>query len=639
MSRREKPTAKYIVGLLKRKEEEFGNQARDFDKDAVEQYLQTNIKSAYTPAGKNVQGEPDIKAVGSGAIGFMQDQDVSIIHTKPFGHIIAFGGKDAERHASQVVEPWVNTAVWLGAQGEPVWDKGCLNLENVGRCWFKVLPAPQLWQGEDLEELVKAWNEADGEEERKSAKEKVEEYKANPANFPIVWKRCAPSSTWPESDERPGVSEVVESRKMGVAAVEARLGELPKEAKGEREIEVIEYANDVYVATAIKGATKWHHLGRDDDFFLYEPWEHGLGVNPYVLINGLPMPDNNEGRTWRSATLHLHKLVPTMDEILTDMRTSFHKSAVTPYFVKADLALRAEQGIEEKQIKVEENKEVQMLITEDAGLFPTPEVNPTMFHFLNWGTQFMEIGMMGREAQAGQTMSGQSAVSQEQARQVANGRLAIPHQSLQDGFAQVCERFLRAVVALNKKFPESMDKVTIRQKVKGNKDEVGEFGNKGREIAVGPDDVKDFFYSIKGRIKLNIAINENSNVTNARMSTDKSQGRPLLADSSALQRYYDHEDPEGEGDKIAEETAFQLGLQSLFRTIEQRLMGGVEEMSGRQLKALLERAGGLPEAAQQVANQALGGGMGTIGRSAANEQRAGRGQALSNLGEMPSGTR
>lgn len=626
--RKGKPTAKDIVELLARKEEEFNSQANNFDREAVEQYLQTNVKSAHNPTGKDIQGKPEIKAVGTGMIGFMEDQDVSIIHTKPFGRVIAFGGTDAERHASQVVEPWVNTAIWLGAQGEPVWDKGCLNLENVGRFWSKVLPAPQLWHSDELEELVKKLNDAETEEARARAQEEVDAYKANPANFPIVWRRCAPSSTWPEYDERPGVAEVVEKRKMSRAAVEAILGKL--ESK-EKEIEVIEYANDEYVATVIKGDKKWHHFGRKEDFFLYEPWEHGLGVNPYVLVNGLPVPDNEEGRTWRSATLHQQKLVPVFDEILTDMRTNFHRSSVTPYFVKTNLEGRAEQGIEEKQIVVEEGKTVQMHTgkgwEETAGLFPTPEVNPVMFQLLSWGTQFMEVGMMGREAQAGQTLSGQSAVSQEQARQVANGRLAIPHQSLQEGFAQIAERFLRAVIALSKKFPESMDKVTIRQEVKG-----GEFGNKGREIAVGPDDVKDFLHSVQGEIKLNIAINENMNVTNARMSTDPSH--PLLADSSALQRYYDHEDPEGELDKIAEQQLVAGGVQILLASLQQRLLGGVEQMGGPDLQSLVQRAQGLPQAAQQ----ALGGQLETIGRSAANTNRAGTPQNMSTLGGT-SGTR
>jgi hypothetical protein len=629
--RKGEPTAKYIVDLLTRKEEEFSVHISDYDVEAVEQYLQTNPKSAHNPTGKDTQGKPEIKSVGTGMIGFMQDQDVSIIHTKPFARAIAFGGKDAERHASQVIEPWVNTAVWLGAQGDPIWDKGCLNLENVGRFWSKVLPAPQLWQSEELEELVKAWNDAEDAEARKEAKEKVDEYKSNPSNFPIVWRRCAPSSTWPEYDERPGVAEVVEKRKMPRASVEAILGEI--EGK-EKEIEVIEYANDEYVATVIKGNKKWHRMGRNDDFFLYEPWEHGLGVNPYVLVNGLPVPDNEDGRAWRSATLHQQKLVPVFDEVLTDMRTNFHRSTVTPYFVKANLEGRADQGIEEKQIKVEEGKTVQMYAgkgwEETAGLFPTPEVNPTMFHLLNWGTQFMEIGMMGREAQAGQTLSGQSAVSQEQARQVANGRLAIPHRNLQDGFAQIAERFLRAVVSLNKRFPESMDKVTIRERVAGNK---------GREISVGPDDVKDFFHSIEGEIRLNIAINENANVTNAKMATDPQ--KPLLSDSSALQRYFDHEDPEGEGDKIAEEQLVRGGVQILLQSLQQRLLGGVEQMAGPDLQALIQRAQGLPQASQQAIQQSLGqnaGMMEQISRSAALGNRAGRGQAPSNLTGMPSGT-
>src|SRR3990167_11152020 len=103
MSRRGKPTEKYIVDLMKRKETEYARQIDDLDIPAIEQNLQVDLKNATKP---KVEGENKPETVGSGAIGWMQDQDVSILHTWPFATIVAFGGSDAERHASQVVEPW-----------------------------------------------------------------------------------------------------------------------------------------------------------------------------------------------------------------------------------------------------------------------------------------------------------------------------------------------------------------------------------------------------------------------------------------------------------------------------------------------------------------------------------------------------
>ena len=63
----------------------------------------------------------------------MQDQDVSILHTWPFATIVAFGGSDAERHASQVVEPWANLAPQLSSYGLPVWEQGIQRLQGLGR--------------------------------------------------------------------------------------------------------------------------------------------------------------------------------------------------------------------------------------------------------------------------------------------------------------------------------------------------------------------------------------------------------------------------------------------------------------------------------------------------------------------------
>ena len=130
MSRRGKPTEKYIVDLMKQKETEYGGQVSDLDTPAIEQNLQIDLKTATKP---KKEGEDKLETVGSGIIGMLTDLDVSILHSTPFATIIAFGGSDAERHASQTVEPWANAAPWLASYGLPVWEQGIQRLQGLGR--------------------------------------------------------------------------------------------------------------------------------------------------------------------------------------------------------------------------------------------------------------------------------------------------------------------------------------------------------------------------------------------------------------------------------------------------------------------------------------------------------------------------
>lgn len=650
MSRTSTPDPEAIQKLAKKKGEQFQTQETKLDKKATEQYLGTDRKSLYSPRGhgKDVQGEENLRAVSSGLLGFMTDQDVSVLHTKPFDHVLPMGGPDADKHASGKIEPWVNTAVWIGTGGVKVWDKGVLSLQNVGRFWSKVLPAPQLWAGDELENLIASLNSLHesgaSTEEIERVNEEIADYKANPANFPIRWIYVSAKGTWPIPDER-GMAEVVESRKISSNVVEDRLGRLPEDLKNQKDIEVIEYANDVYVATVIPSqggivaaAKRVAGVGRDP-IFLAEPWEHGLGVNPYVLIEGNPLPDNENGYTWRGGTFHMMNLLPVVDEVLSDFCTNVHNETVSPPFVMVNLEGRVAQGIEDKTIEVNPNETVKMYTgqgwKEEAGRFPTATVNPDALRVIDMVMQFAAIGGLNRPALAGIAPSGQAGVTLETARQIASGELKIPHSSLQDGFAEIGSRFLRAVSALGKRYPNIYDEITVR---------AADEKHKSKAISVGPKDVRGYEHLVRGEVRLNIPVNEGANVTNASIATDPNH--PLLSDATALQRYYRHADPQEEGDKL-----FAQGLQQDFREIlraavAQRAGLTIQGAGAGNLGAMVEQAGGMGQAPLEALVASYGGNAPSplverVQRGAMNTSRTARGQRPSRLDsmnqEMPSG--
>ena len=643
MSRTSTPDPEAIQKLAKEKGEEFQTQETKLDKKATEQYLGTDRKSLYSPKGegRNVQGQENLRAVASGLLGFMTDQDVSVLHTKPFDHILAMGGPDADKHASGKIEPWVNTAVWIGTGGVKVWDKGVLSLQNVGRFWSKVLPAPQLWAGDKLESLIASLNRLHesgaSTEEIERVKEEIADYKANPANFPIRWIYVSPKGTWPNPDER-GIAEVVETRKISSTVVEDKLGRLPEDLKGKKDIEVIEYANDVWVATVIPSqgglmaaVGRAVGVGRDP-IFLAEPWEHGLGVNPYVLIEGNPLPDNEDGYTWRGGTFHMMNLLPVVDEVLSDFCTNVHNETVSPPFVMVNLEGRVAAGIEDRTIEVNPNETVKMYTgqgwKEEAGRFPTATVNPDALRVIDMVMQFAAIGGLNRPALAGIAPSGQAGVTLETARQIASGELKIPHNSLQDGFAEIGSRFLRAVSALGKRYPAIYDEIAVR---------VEDKEHKSKAISVGPEDTRGYEHLVRGEVQLNIPVNEGMNVTNASIATNPNH--PLLSDASALTRYYRHADPQEEGDKIFAQQLMEE-LRAILRGLFQRRLGAaVEGMGGGDVEGMIEGAGGMAQAPLEALLASYGesppqGLVERARRGQMNITRTGRGQRPSQLGSM-----
>ena len=626
MSRTSSPDAKAIEKLAKRKSEDFNSQLNDLDNKAIEQYLQTDRKSLYQPEG---QGEAALRPVGSGMMGFMDDQDVSVLHTKPLARVEPLGDRDARQHASGKLEPWLNSAIWIGAGGYRVWDKGVLALVNVGRFWSKVLPAPQITIGDDLGKMIAELNQLmeqeASEEEIRRVKDKISDYKANPANFPIRWLYVA-TATWPVYDERPGHSEVVEKRKISCDVVEEKLGRLPDEYKDKKNIEVIEYANDIWVATVLP------HGGDRESGFLIPPWEHGLGVNPYVLIEGNPLPDNDEGWEWRGGAFHMRHLLPAVDEVLSDFSTNIHNETVTPPYVVVNLEQRAAHGIEDKTIEVSPNKTVKMYTgqgwREEAGRFPTATLNPDALKFVTLAQELAYIGGLNRPALAGIAPSGQAGVTLETARQIATGEMKIPHSSLEEGFAQIGSRFLRAVKSLAERYPDILGEITVRAEDKEHK---------SKPISIGPKDVRGWEYNVRGRVTLNIPINEGANVTNASIAGNPDH--PFLSDDSIRERYFRHEDPVEEGDRIFAQQLMEE-LRAILRGLFQRRLGAaVEGMGGGDIEGMIEGAGGMVQAPLEALLSSYGeappqGLVERARRGQMNTSRAGRGQRPSQLGSM-----
>lgn len=611
MSRRSNPNAKDIQDLALDRRNRVNGQQSKLDEEAVQQYLQTYSLSLYDPQqNKDTRGESDVKGVGTGMVGFLTDQDVSVLHSKPWDTVLGLGGKTADDHASGKLEPWLNTAIWLGARGIKVWDKGVLDLRLVGRFWSKVLPAPQLLAGDELQELVEELNKlvdrGASQELIKEQNEKIDEWNLN--NPAIVWRYVSPKGTFAVYDDM-GRSETVEWRKVDRQVIEHLLGSVPEDLKT-HEIEIIEYGNDKFVATILPGEGGMIPIGKRRADFLKAPWEHGLGVNPYVLIEGDPMPDNDNGWFYRGAGFHMRKMLPAVDEIMSDLRTNFHTDTISPAVFESDIDARVKHGLEEKEIEVNPNENLKLLLGEKAYRFPTPEVNPDALRFVGMAQTFANQQGLYRPALTGAMLSGQSAVGLEESRQIATAELKVPHAALEQGFADVGERFFRAVISLARDFPDTFSEITVRK---------ADEKNQSKAITVGPKDVKAYILLVRGHVELGIPQNEGLNVNNAIAATNPQH--PLVSDDTARGRWLGDKNPTEEGNRIIAQQLVNAGTQVLAQVLLQRLQLGVQQMGAQGVEQLQQRAEQLPLEAQQ-AIQGSGILEGVL-RSGANTRQAG----------------
>ncbi len=588
------------------------------DDQAVEQYLQTYSLSLYDPKqNRDTKGESDVKGVGTGMVGFLVDQDVSVLGSRPWNTVLGLGGKTADQHASGKLEPWLNTAMWLGTRGIKVWEKQVLRLRLIGYTFSKVLPAPQLLAGDELEELVEDLNKlidrGASEELIKEQNEKIDDWKlGNPS---IVWRDVG-RNTYAVYDDM-GLSEVVEFRRIDRHVVESLIGSIPNDLKG-REIEVVEWANDKYVATLLPAGGGIAGFGKRQPEFLKEPWEHGLGVNPYVLMEGDPMPENESGWFYKGAAFNLRNMLPAVDEVMSDLVTSYHAETISPPLLESDIELRVKMGLEEKEIVVDGNQTVNLLKGEKAGRFPTQQINPDALKFVAMAQQFANQAGLFRPALTGAMLSGQSAVGLEESRQIATSELKIPHAALAQGFADAGGRFFRAVISLARDFPDTLAEITVR-KADGK--------NQSRAITVKPTDVKPYILLVRGSVELAIPTNEGLQIQNAVSATNPQH--PLVSDDTARERWLKDRNPTEEGNRIIAQQLVAAGTQALAQVLLQRLQVGIGQMGAQGIEQLQQRAEQLPVEAQQAIQGS--GILSGISRAQANRGQAGVPQQQSTL--------
>lgn len=631
MGRRDYPDAEKIAKRARELRTASNSGQGTLDTKTIDQHTQAHLVAAR---------RKDAKAIGFGTVGNMDDARVNILGARPLAKVIARGGTAAGMHASDTLEPWLNTIVWQ-AQGDfDVWDKGVQDQQVIGRAWSKILPAAQFYGDTEYAELTEEWRRLiEEQKDTTDVRERIHLYRRD--NPSIVWRYVNPVSTYMEWDER-GIAGVYEFCKMTRLDIEARWPDVP-EGKDD-EVEVIHYANSVFVAALLPEGEGVAGTGiaRSPGKFLGKPWEHGMGCNPYVRILRSPLRANTQGYEYTGCSFHAREMSDSLDESLTDWREGMHREAKSPLVYYLNAALRSFLNIDDKKIEPDAAGNITLFSHKDYGTEevkrgPVPTVNEQLGTFIAivgaqadrsgaWVPQLMGFGP-----------SGESAVHQDLARQSAiTGEMEMPHRHLEEGFAEICKRFFRCVVALDKKLPEDADeemrKVVVRHKV-------GEHDSK--EIAVTAKDVREYDPLVRGVIQMNLPVDMSMQVTNAMLLRRSEDGKPPLVDDNTLRELFlNFENPQEVGNKVHEQDIVNDMVQVYREQLKQRAMVVSDELSDEDMSKIAEEIQSMsPQAAQALVaeisqGQTEAGAMGDVARSQANVARTGRGQRQSRLQGM-----
>jgi len=602
------PTTERINLLITRKAKDEGAQNR-MDQMMLDAYLQKaflNVK----PSDKGNK----VKAIGAGIPGFMVDQRQAVLTGPLFLRIISRGGRNADTHASDVLEPFVNGAVDCLQSEHEV--RGLLEDQQLiyGEAYtLGPIPAPFFWADDEMREMA----------ERKASKKEFDEYKAS--NFPVVWRLWDTPSTYAIRNDRGEPAEVIHCRKMTVDDIKARWGEesLPSRSelfgsgkyKDSEELEVTDYVNTKYIGVLI---------GKGKESKVTNIWEHHMGCTPVAYFGGGRLPANSYGLFRKGVLFHARELLHAIDTALTDISTNIHDWTTAPPYVTINPQLRGElTGWPDHIDYNEENIAINLVTGEVPGRWPVSQISIDVYQLINLAKEILNITSL-REGLSGQGPSGQSAVHLTGSNQISKAELNRYHEGLKRGYKKVGELLLRCPAALNAEF-KHVDKLTVRYIDRKHQ---------SKSIEAGPEDTKGWEKLVSPEIDLNLPINEGGNVQNYSIAT-KSGG---LSRATARERFLNVQNPYEEEDRKAEEDLYGAIVLLLQQHLTQRASGAIDAQGALSPLGLIQQAANLPQAAQEALAKSFSDEqsqelqeLANASRGATSTARAGRGQQMSQL--------
>lgn len=607
-----KSDPKYVPALRETLRSRFSGQ-NQLDTVMRDLYIQKHRIEGQAPSSPDVKFRP----VGTGFVGLLVDQDVSILGGNWTARVAAIDPAD-ERHVSGKLEPVIFQSFKRMQKYNEVWRPMVKDSRIYGRfAGLGPIPSPMYWGtgNEDLKRLFTLLEDAEDDDKDGYRREIAGYYQGN---FPVVWQRWNPPDVYLTRNDRHLPSEVVYDRKMYAQEIVDNWGDdaLPdrkrsvgpvtlgrKGYRDDEQIDVIDYVNGKFYAVVIPDK---------DDTRVAHQWEHKMGCTPVTFGETGRLPENQNGWVWAGAAIHIRESIHALDDAYTDWRTHIRQSPRTPLVAKLNAEARSQLDGWPSQITVTgaENEVVNLLIDEGFERGPIPGINADLPGFVDRFTAIVSLLGVRRDALMGSGPSGQSAVHLNVAQTLEKGELAEAKTGLERGLEWAVQLLFKSFVTLANEYPEAPTEIPI-----------------GKNLKIKANDVKGYEDLVQVKIDLNLPVNEGLAVQAYAQAT-ASRG---LDPYSARERFLNVANPAEIDDKWLEYELFQIAADVVKTIVGSRVAGGLEAINNS--PALLKKMTSLSQFALEGIASAYGenGGTPSVGRQMGNVGRTGAGQDMSQL--------
>ena len=283
-----------------------------------------------------------------------------------------------------------------------------------------------------------------------------------------------------------------------------------------------------------------------------------------------------------------------------------------------------------REVKVGSGINTELLINEEIGRVPVPEITQDAFSFLSIMKGLVDQVATNRPALQGTGPSGQSAVNLATSNAIGKAELKRAHRSLNRFLTKSARLIFASVIALSKSFPDIPDEVTVRHRSARNRSE---------EISASPGDVTDYFHLVQVTVSLNLPVTQGVDAQNASVGIQSGAVDPV----TAREMYLGIENPLEIDERWGQFQLRKSAVAIINAMLIQKLTASAQAGT-IPVEQLVKQSFSLPQAAQQALMMALGedgvdigGDVPSPGRSANNEARAGRMQDMSELAGMGQG--